>query len=84
MDLAEVFGYIGTVLSTVAFLPQVLRAWKTKETKDLSISTFLLIGTGSIFWFLYGIFTNGTPVIIANGIIVISAFSIVYLKSKHG
>lgn len=84
MALAEVFGYIGTVLSTVAFLPQVLRAWKTKETKDLSMSTFLLSGTGSIFWFLYGFFTNGLPVIIANGIIVISAYSIVYLKFKHG
>jgi MtN3 and saliva related transmembrane protein len=84
MDLAAVFGFIGTILSTVAFLPQVIRAWKTKETKDLSMSSFLLIGTGSIFWFLYGVLINELPIIIANGIIVFSAFSIVYLKHKHG
>jgi MtN3 and saliva related transmembrane protein len=59
-------GYLAGLLTVVSFLPQVLRTWKTRRTKDLSMGMFALIITASILWIVYGMITSDWPVILTN------------------
>jgi MtN3 and saliva related transmembrane protein len=78
------FGIIGAILTTTAFLPQALKTIKTKETKDLSLSTFLLIFSGTICWCIYGIAISDLPLIVANSITAVLAGIIVFIKLQEG
>ena len=80
MDFPELLGYIGAVLSSVTFVPQVWHAWKTKSVGDLSIwMIIILIGNVST-WLTYGILKGLMPVIVANSIILFLALIMLYFK----
>ena len=59
-------GYLAGFLTVVSFLPQVVRTWKTRRTKDLSMGMFGLIIAASILWIVYGAITSDWPVILTN------------------
>lgn len=62
----ENLGYVAGVITVGAFLPQVLRAWRTRRTRDLSLGSFaLLISAGSL-WIVYGIMAHSWPVVATN------------------
>lgn len=63
-----VIGIIAAILTTSAFLPQVIKTVKTKKTEDLSLVTFLMILAGTILWFVYGYSLGDKPLMFANGI----------------
>ncbi len=80
MEWIEYVGYLGVVLSSITFMPQVLHAWKTKSVGDLSIwMVLILIGNVST-WLLYGIVKDQLPMIIANSIILVLSFVMLYFK----
>lgn len=66
MDNVVLVGYIAGALTTLSFIPQVVRAWKLKETRDLSLSMLLLFALGILLWTLFGIWTGSMPIIAAN------------------
>jgi MtN3 and saliva related transmembrane protein len=61
-------GYIALIVTSLAWLPQVMKTMKTKSTKDLSLGTFALLFTGAILWLVYGIYINDRPLITAHGV----------------
>lgn len=66
MDTIILTGYIAGTLTTISFVPQVLRTWKLKETKDFSLAMLLLFAAGMLLWTAYGIWINSYPIIAAN------------------
>jgi MtN3 and saliva related transmembrane protein len=76
MDTIVIIGYIAGTLTTISFVPQVLRAWKLRETRDISLAMLLLFAAGILLWTVYGIWTNSLPIIAAN---VITFFLILLL-----
>ena len=66
MQFTPYVGYLAGALTVVSFLPQVLRTWRTKQTKDLSIRTFLLIIAAGALWITYGALASDWPVIATN------------------
>ncbi|HSA38895.1 MAG TPA: SemiSWEET transporter [Methanoregula sp.] len=66
MDNVVLVGYIAGALTTLSFIPQVVRAWKLKETRDLSLAMLLLFALGILLWTLFGIWTGSMPIIAAN------------------
>ncbi len=62
----DVFGFLAAVLTTIAFLPQVLKTWRTKSAEDVSIVMLVMFITGLLFWIVYAIHINSLPVLIAN------------------
>ncbi|MDO9324629.1 MAG: SemiSWEET transporter [Methanoregula sp.] len=66
MDAIAIVGYVAGALTTIAFVPQVLRAWKLKETRDLSLAMLVLLGLGVLLWTCYGFWAGSMPVIAAN------------------
>ena len=80
MELIEYVGYVGVVLSSITFMPQVLHAWKTKSVGDLSIwMVLILIGNVST-WLFYAVVKDVLPMIIANSIILVLSFVMLYFK----
>lgn len=79
----ETLGYVAGILTTIAFVPQVLQIYKTKSAKDVSLAMFLLFTLGVLLWLVYGISANALPVIIANSITLILSMVILFFKFKY-
>ena len=84
LKLDIIIGMVAGTLGTISFLPQVIRAYKTKRTKDLSFATFFIFTCGTVLWIVYGFLTWQSPVIITNIAILILAVSILIMKAKYG
>ena len=80
MELIEVIGLTAGSLTTISFLPQVMKTWKTRSAKDLSLSMFMLFWSGVLLWLIYGILIEDTPIVIANTLTLSLASVILYFK----
>lgn len=83
MILTEILGYISATLTTIAFLPQIIKTIKTKSAKDVSMGMFVLFTSGVFLWIIYGFLTGSKPVLIANLVIFCLALSQIILKIKY-
>jgi MtN3 and saliva related transmembrane protein len=77
-------GMVAAFLTTVSFVPQVLRTWSTRSTKDISLAMFLAYTTGIGLWLIYGIFLRDIPIIASNAVTFVLAAIILGLKLRHG
>ena len=67
----EIFGYIAAVLTTAAFLPQLIKTLKTKKADDVSLVTLIMFIIGVLCWIIYGYKISSIPILIANLITLI-------------
>jgi len=82
--ITHLVGLAAAVCATIAFLPQVVRAWRTRSTTDLSLSMFLVFTTGIFLWLVYGLILHDVPLTAANGTTFVLSGTILYLKLRHG
>jgi MtN3 and saliva related transmembrane protein len=78
-----ILGIVAGTLTTIAFIPQVIKIYKMKDAKELSVVTFSVFSCGVFLWLVYGIMVHEWPIIIANGITLILSFSILIMKLKY-
>ncbi len=83
MDTIVIVGYIAGILTTTAFVPQVVRAWKIKETRDLSLAMLILFAAGILLWTCYGFWTESLPIIAANVITFLLILVLIGLKIRY-
>ena len=84
MSLAiETFRMIAGTLTTIAFVPQVLKIYQTKSAKDVSYLMFSIFSTGIVFWLIYGILIRSTPIIAANVVTLTLSVIIIVLKIRY-
>ncbi|MDC0654730.1 SemiSWEET transporter [Flavobacteriaceae bacterium] len=62
----EIIGLIAAVFTTSSFFPQVVKIWKTKQTKDISTTMYIAMMIGTCFWLAYGLLINSLAIIVAN------------------
>ncbi len=84
MDLITVIGLAAASCTTVAFIPQVWRTIKTKDTSGLSRPMYIILTLGLGLWLLYGLLIHDLPLIAANGVTFVLAGIVLFLKNKHG
>ncbi|MBT2132225.1 SemiSWEET family sugar transporter [Aliiroseovarius lamellibrachiae] len=82
--MEELVGAAAAIVSTICWLPQTLKTWRTRETKDLSLPANLLIFFSISLWLIYGLMLGAWPLIAANAIAVILVGAIVAAKLKFG
>ena len=75
-------GFFAAFCTTIAFLPQAIKVYKTKSTKDISLYMFLIFTIGVLSWFIYGLIINDWPVILANAVTLFLSFFILVYKLK--
>jgi MtN3 and saliva related transmembrane protein len=83
MDKIDVFGFIAALLTTSAFIPQVIKTLREKDTKSLSLPMYLILTSGLLLWLTYGIMIKDWALIIANSITGILALIILVAKIKY-
>ena len=67
----DIFGYFAAILTTAAFLPQLIKTLRTKKADDVSLTTLLMFIIGVMFWIIYGYKISSSPILIANLITLI-------------
>jgi len=62
----DLLGGVAAVLTTIAFVPQVMKSWRSGSTRDVSLGMFVVFTTGLSLWLIYGFIIESRPIIIAN------------------
>lgn len=83
MDIYEIIGFFAAILTTISFVPQVIKIYKSKETKSISLTMYVVFSLGILMWLIYGIHLKSMPMIIANAITLILTIYILFMKMKH-
>ena len=84
MLITTLIGLLAATCTTGSFLPQVIRAWRTRSTRDVSALMFVLLVTGNSLWLLYGALIGDLPIMVANLITITLVAIILALKLRYG
>ena len=84
MEITTIIGLTAGAFTTFAYLPQVVKSWKTRRTNDISLTMLLVLATGVLLWLAYGILLGETPLILANSVGIFLVLSVLIAKLKYG
>ena len=76
-------GYVAAFFTTFSLLPQILRIWKLKEARDISLFMPLMVTIGAALWLLYGIMIREIPVIAANIVSLLVGLGTLFVTVKY-
>ena len=83
MNIVTVTGFAAALLTTASFLPQAIKTIQTKDTSGISLFMYSLFALGTLLWFLFGLFSNNLPVMIANAVTLVFACIILVYKLRY-
>ena len=81
--IVKYIGFFAAFCTTIAFLPQAIKVFKSKSTKDISLYMFLIFTIGVLSWLVYGLIINDMPIILENAVTLILSFFILIYKIKY-
>jgi MtN3 and saliva related transmembrane protein len=81
--VANSIGSAAAVCTTLSFVPQLLRVWRLKSARDISITMFLLFSLGITLWLSYGLMIHSWPVIMSNVFTLMLSLAIMGLKLRY-
>jgi MtN3 and saliva related transmembrane protein len=84
MSFSETVGLVAGALTTVSFVPQVIKTWRTRSAGDFSLPMLLLFVAGIALWLAYGLMAQAWPVIYANAITLVLSAYILVVKLRRG
>lgn len=79
----EIIGYLAGTLTLVGYLPQTIKTIYTRRTKDLSLLTFIIIGTSAVLWTIYGLSNNIPAIWVTNGVVTLCSLIITSIKLRN-
>ena len=79
MTWQDIIGILAGICTTVAVIPQIIKAWKTKKVEDVSPGMFIILMCGVGLWTVYGIGKKDWPIILTNGISLLLNSFLLYL-----
>jgi MtN3 and saliva related transmembrane protein len=82
MELVTAIGFTAGALTTVAFLPQLQRTWRTRSADDVSLAMLLTFTTGVLLWFVYGLLMQSWPIVVTNVVTFLLTAAILVLKLR--
>ena len=83
MKLIDILGYIGGILVVISLLPQMIKSWRTKLTRDISLWRYIIYVSGLVLWITHAAIIKNGPVAITNGLGLILALIILFLKIRY-
>jgi MtN3 and saliva related transmembrane protein len=84
LDDMTVVGLMAGFCTTLSFIPQIAKIYRTGRTQDLSLSTYVLLVIGLFLWVVYGVVREEIAIIIPNTLVLAMALYIIVLKVKRG
>ncbi len=83
MQLAQIIGLLAGTITSITFLPQVIRIWKTRSAKDLSMLMLTLLIIGTSLWFSYGLMMKDIAIIYTNSMVLAMSLVMMFFKLKY-
>jgi MtN3 and saliva related transmembrane protein len=84
MAVTDWIGAVAATLTTTAFIPQVIKVWQTRHTKDISLGMYVIFTSGVAMWAIYGWMIASWPVVAANVLTFLLAGSVLAMKLRYG
>jgi MtN3 and saliva related transmembrane protein len=84
MQISDVLGYVAATLTTVAFVPQAWRTFRTKDVSGISLKMYSLFTVGVAVWLAYGIVLGEVPMMIANASTLLLAIPVLVMRIRYG
>ena len=82
MNPVTLLGYAAATCTTVALVPQVVRIWRTRSTRDISLGMFVVMTAGVLMWLVYGLLIGDRPLVLANGVTFVLSLTILMMKLR--
>jgi MtN3 and saliva related transmembrane protein len=79
----DMIGLVAGLLTTTAFIPQVVKIYRTKSGNDISARMFSLFSAGIVLWLIYGILLRSLPIILSNAVTLVLSLTIIALKIRY-
>jgi MtN3 and saliva related transmembrane protein len=79
-----VIGFLAGVLTTVSFIPQVVKVWKTRSARDISLGMYVIFTCGVVLWLAYGLLLASLPIVLANTFTLTLALAVLVMKLRFG
>lgn len=83
MAFVDILGYGACAVTALTFLPQVLKTWKEKSAKNVSLLMFIIAFVNEIMWIAYGALRNDMVIVITNVIMISMCSVMIGLKLKY-
>ena len=83
MPFTQILGYTAGAITSLTFLPQVIKTWKEKSAKDVSLLMFIVAASNEVLWIVYGILQNDWVIILTKVCVLTSALVRVFLKLRY-
>jgi MtN3 and saliva related transmembrane protein len=83
MNITDVVGSLAAFCTTVSFLPQVIKIYRMRETRDISLAMYVIFSIGIFLWLIYGVMINSMPIMIANSVTMTLSVFIIVMKLKY-
>ena len=84
MTLTTLIGLVAAFCTTIAFIPQVVRTWKSRSTEDISLGMFVFYAAGVFAWLVYGLLIRDIPLIASNAVTFALALTMLGFKLRYG
>jgi MtN3 and saliva related transmembrane protein len=82
--MTQTMGFIAAACTTFAFVPQVLRVWRTRSADDISLAMYVVMVAGILIWIVYGARIHSAPLVAANAVSLVLAGAVLVGKLKFG
>ena len=83
MSGVEILGYAAGAVTCLTFLPQVIKTWKSKSAKDVSMNMFLIAAANEVMWIIYGVLLNNWVIILTNAVVLSMSLTMIWLKIRY-
>ena len=83
MTGVDILGYSAGAITSLTFLPQVIKTWKLKSARDVSLLMFVIAAINEVMWIVYGALLNNWVIILTNAIVLAMSLTIIYLKLRY-
>ena len=84
MTAAEILGYAAGGLTAITFLPQVIKTWRDRSAKDISMTMFVIAFVNEVMWLVYGFMIDNLVIILTNAAMLFMSGAMIALKVKYG
>lgn len=83
MNGVDLLGAVAGAITTMTFLPQVIKTIKDKSAKDISLLMFVIAAVNETMWIIYGALKNDWVIILTNAVILCMSLIMIYLKIAY-
>ena len=83
MTLLDLLGLSAGSLTTLSFVPQVIKIWRSKSADDISTGMFAIFSAGLVMWLIYGLYLQSLPIIVSNIVTLVLTIIILILKYRY-